>query len=112
MRKRSMMSYEVEFDDVGNMIRFHEEYKLDDWNASETIQFARLFQEFTAELKNDQHFKDFVYKTLHVVWEMKPFKEALLTCHAIRTVILQFYILTSYPIKINLAKPAQKECTS
>jgi hypothetical protein len=37
MRRRSMMTYEIEFDDVGHLIRFHEEYKLDEWDEKKTL---------------------------------------------------------------------------
>ena len=68
MRFRSMMSYNIEFDNYGRLIRFHEYYEKEDYNVDVVLDYAKLYDEFTEELVEDQIFKDFLYNALQMTW--------------------------------------------
>lgn len=39
------MNYHIEFDEDGNMTRFHEEYRLDHYDATKYLQYANVYEE-------------------------------------------------------------------
>lgn len=86
MRQRAMMSYNIEFNNQGNLIRFHEFYELDSYPYGDQIEYAKLYDEFPEALVEDQVFKDFLYNALLLTWHLKKYRKAAVTCHAIRTV--------------------------
>lgn len=59
-----MINYEIEFDTQGNMTKFHEQYKMDEYVDTQCLQYANFYEEFTKEMKQDQIYKDFLYHTL------------------------------------------------
>lgn len=67
MRKRSMMGYIVEFGEDGKIVTLQEDYKKDTFKPGQVLQRqARLYEEFTPELKNDPEFLNFINNTLAV----------------------------------------------
>ncbi|CAD8124093.1 unnamed protein product [Paramecium sonneborni] len=86
MRQRRMMNYHIEFDKDGNMTRFHEEYRLDNYDETKCLQYANVYEELTKEMKQDQIYKDFLYNTLQITWQLKQYKKAQISVHAVRTI--------------------------
>lgn len=93
MRCRRTINYNIEFDKSGNMTTFHEDYKLEKYIENQGLQYASLYEEITPEMKADQNYKDFLYNTLSLLWQLKQFNKASVSVHAVRTVSDNFILV-------------------
>lgn len=82
-----MIDYNIEFDKEGTLTTFHEDYRLKEYNEKQTLQYANLYEEISPEMKADQNYKDFIYNTLNLTWQVRQYQKARISVHAVRTVI-------------------------